>query len=48
MIQNFDMCQVTNKASLYYEKFQNDKNYKMRQNFLIWQTPQPKNQDKKK
>ena len=33
------MCQVTNKASLYSEK---DKNYKMRQNFLIWKNPSQK------
>ena len=36
------MCQVTNKASLYSEKFQKDKNYKMRQNFLIWKSPSQK------
>ena len=39
LIKNFGMCQVTNKASLYSEK---DKNYKMRQNFLIWKNPSQK------
>ena len=39
LIKNFGMCQVTNQASLYSEK---DKNYKMRQNFLIWKNPSQK------
>ena len=30
------VCQVTIKLSLYSEKSQKDKNYKMRQNFLIF------------
>ena len=42
MIKKIGMCQVTNKASLYSEKFQKDKNYKMRQNFLIWKNPSQK------
>jgi hypothetical protein len=45
MKQNFGRYQVANQASLYSEKFQKDKNYNMRQNFLshlsvlrVWQT----------